>query len=264
MNKTIFIFVFALLLMMTSCSKVKLEEGSVVDHEGNEYKTVLIDGIWWMTENMCATTLPNGENIVRLPSNNVFSEEEPMCYYVDDNEETKESMGCYYNYEAARQICPFGWRLPSENEYKQVQEFLYDNFKVPVQAAASKKGWEGSEVKDTPGYQSQQVYIPVGIGVGGIGIGSYFGVGENKSGHNNKAKLNWMPTGYWMYYLPETNCSVSFDIGKSAMLWLSDTVDNLGNAILLRYDQTDFEEVLVGKQNGVAVRCIRDAGSTEY
>jgi uncharacterized protein (TIGR02145 family) len=74
------------------------------DRDGQTYNTVKIGTQWWMAENY-----------------NLKSEES-YCY--KERESECEMYGRLYTIEAALENAPDGWHLPSDNEWKQLEEYL--------------------------------------------------------------------------------------------------------------------------------------------
>lgn len=84
-------------------------------------KTVQIDKQVWMAENMDVTTDAKGTPL-KLDTN----------YTVSD--------GAYlYNWEAAQQICPEGWRLPTKDEFTALVKNA--GFESGAELAGNKEAW---------------------------------------------------------------------------------------------------------------------------
>ena len=85
----------------------KKEENIIVDsRDGKEYKTVKIGEQVWMAENLAYK--PSSGN-----------------YWAYDNDYTNVvKYGYLYDLEIAKEVCPTGWHLPSDNEWSVLIEYL--------------------------------------------------------------------------------------------------------------------------------------------
>lgn len=71
--------------------------------DGKYYKYAYIGNTRWMAENL-----------------NYGNDSLGMCFWDDD--ENCSEYGRFYTYEVARNICPDGWRLPTENDFTELVE----------------------------------------------------------------------------------------------------------------------------------------------
>ncbi|MCB9287672.1 MAG: caspase family protein [Lewinellaceae bacterium] len=67
--------------------------------DGQTYRTIEINGLRWMAENL---NFDVGEG----------------CWFYDDDPKNGEKYGRLYTWEAAQKACPPGWRLPTDEEWK--------------------------------------------------------------------------------------------------------------------------------------------------
>ena len=97
-----------------------LPENKVADVDGNIYSTVQIGAQTWMTENMRTKYYSAGNAI-------------PATYYYDDDLSNLETYGRLYpwneamNYSTtpgAQGICPDGYHIPSDEDWKALERFL--------------------------------------------------------------------------------------------------------------------------------------------
>jgi uncharacterized protein (TIGR02145 family) len=106
--------------------------GTMVDpRDGNEYKTVTINGLTWMAGNLryipSATAIKDG--LVRCGNTKQFD----RC----------SLYGAYYSTSISVDPCPAGWRLPKATEFQA----LFDAHSLdPVQAATKLRdtSWDGT------------------------------------------------------------------------------------------------------------------------
>ena len=107
--------------------------GKVEDADGNKYATVIIGDQEWMAENLRTSHYLNGDLIPEITDPNEWtrSDEGASCYYGDraDGHNDYESLVTLigkehtklYNWYSAsdpRGICPKGWRVPSEHDFR--------------------------------------------------------------------------------------------------------------------------------------------------
>lgn len=102
-------FVFILCLFSAFAQQ---QTGTMVDQDGNTYKTVKIGDQWWMAENLKVTHYRNGDPIPNVTSNSEWSEMSSGAYCVYDNEESNaDHYGYLYNWYTvndSRNIAPEG------------------------------------------------------------------------------------------------------------------------------------------------------------
>jgi uncharacterized protein (TIGR02145 family) len=104
--------------------------GTVTDSDGKTYNTIIIGDQWWMAENL-----------------NIFTSS-GSWYYDNDSATYAEVYGRLYTWETANIVCPAGWHLPTDAEWKELEMHLGMN-----QAQADSTGWrgadQGTELKDS-------------------------------------------------------------------------------------------------------------------
>jgi uncharacterized protein (TIGR02145 family) len=127
----------------------KIEYGTTItDYDGNTYKTVIIGNQTWMAENLKVTHQPNGTPIplvtemdewMNLGYNNT---DKAYCYYANSNA-NNDIYGALYTYAAAKDICPTGWHLPSDAEWTELKDFIFNDGNSGQEGAALKSmtGW---------------------------------------------------------------------------------------------------------------------------
>lgn len=108
---------------------LSLAQGVVSDIDGNEYPTIIIDGVEWMAENLRTTHYANGDEIPVITSLDETSGNGAFVWY--DNEESNAMIyGFLYNWYAVsdeRGLCPAGWRVPDQNDWQQLALFADPN-----------------------------------------------------------------------------------------------------------------------------------------
>lgn len=127
-------------------------EEFVIDIDGNVYGTIEINGWLWMAENLKVTRYNDGSDIPKLSDNYLWSTTNSGAYSIyshelidgiNSEEEVMEMQGGLYNYYAVvdeRGLCPSGWRLPTDQEWKDLELFMgMDENEVHLQ------GWRGTD-----------------------------------------------------------------------------------------------------------------------
>jgi len=101
---------------------------ALLDSDGNSYSMVTIGTQTWMAENLKTTKFSNGENITYVDKSNEGAWYGISSYRVyDNNMQNKNKFGLLYNWNAisdVRNICPKGWRVPSELDWQILEIVL--------------------------------------------------------------------------------------------------------------------------------------------
>lgn len=107
--KNIVVFICISLLNSFSFSQ---EQGKFTDaRDGKVYKTIKIGNQVWMSENLSYKPL-NGN------------------YYAYNNEPSNVSKyGYLYDWNTACNVCPIGWKLPSNSDFLELTNFIGQDFK---------------------------------------------------------------------------------------------------------------------------------------
>lgn len=103
------------------------DEGTVVDIDGNVYSTVVIDGVEWMAENLRTTRYANSDSIEHITANSEWETTTGAYSYFDNDEGYAEPYGALYNWYAVndeRGLCPAGWRVPTDEEWTDLTDYL--------------------------------------------------------------------------------------------------------------------------------------------
>lgn len=126
---------------------VKFDSILVDDRDGQTYKTTVVNGQHWMAENL-----------------KYDAGDASTCYgEVEDN---CSIYGKIYHWDST--LCPTGWRMPSQEEYCGLAEFVDDD----ISRLKSASGWE------TPGTDEFGLnFLPGGM-CGSADNGKYSGIGE--------------------------------------------------------------------------------------
>ncbi|MDX9771177.1 MAG: FISUMP domain-containing protein [Tenuifilaceae bacterium] len=86
------------------------QKGTFTDkRDGKTYKTIAIGKQIWMAE-----------NLAYKPSSGTY-------WAYDNDESNVATYGYLYNWETAQNVCPAGWHLPTDTEWKELRTFAGDN-----------------------------------------------------------------------------------------------------------------------------------------
>ena len=236
---------------------------TVTDHEGNVYATVQIGNQCWMRDNLRTTTSPSTGTYLIPAAGTDYTYTGKQAFWYDNDSATYAPMnyGLLYNWNAAmdtfntaygetsvnnlspvsvngdrRGICPVGWHLPSQEEWTQLETYVYSQSEYScsylgdvAKALASETGW----------YNSTDYY--------------YCSVGNDPSS-NNATGFSAVPAG------GGTNSSFN-DAGTDAWFWSSSQRDpylTVAIARRLSYNSKSLLKQYTAKYNGYSVRCLRD------
>jgi uncharacterized protein (TIGR02145 family) len=169
--------------------------------DGKTYKTVKIGTQTWMAENL-AFKASSG------------------CWAYDDSVTNVAKYGYLYNWETAKTVCPTGWHLPSDAEWKKLTTYL------------------GGE--DVAGEKMKSI--------------SDWKIYEGKSGNGtNTSGFAGLPGGYRYDYGTYSNFGDTGD-------WWTATESSTENSRTryLYYDSGGVDSYYKDKRSGSSVRCLRD------
>lgn len=103
------------------------EPGSTVtDVDNNTYHSIVIGRQVWLIENLRTAHYNNGQPIIQAEGNY----DDGGCWDFNDDPEINETYGKLYNYFAvtdSRGICPVGYRIPTEEDWIILSEYLGGN-----------------------------------------------------------------------------------------------------------------------------------------
>ncbi len=208
---------------------------SVVDSDGNVYRTIQFGEQCWMAENLRTTKYADGTNIALGSSTSTLR---AYRYYPNNNVGDVSAFGYLYNWKAVmgnysffdskpsriQGICPTDWHVPSDAEWTQLTDYVGSNTNV-AKALASTTGWSSSSNTSAVG---NNLYANDTTGFNAVPIGYYYG---------------------------------SFgSFGHGAYFW-SATQSNIQSAFIryLYYDDAIVHRSFNNKYYGFSVRCLRDS-----
>ncbi len=212
-------------------------EPKVKDIDGNPYHTVVIGKQEWMVENLRVTRYTNGDSLPSFEEMDSDSDTGTGAYGIY-HPEVVEIYGMLYNWYAvddSRGLCPPGWRIPSDEDWIQL-EGLSDSQFGPDHPEWLKHGPRGADagyhLRTTVYWSSHLAYR-----------------GSNHFG------LRVLPGGIY-----DANTTHNYNNeGLSAFLWSQTTAstDNAWYRLFERNSKAVHREA-GSKESGMSVRCMRD------
>ncbi len=149
---------------------------NVTDFDGNVYQAVVIGDQVWITADMNSTHYSDGTPITRVEGSSAWAAledaDKAYCWYLN-NPSNGDTYGAIYTWAAAMNgsasssanpsgvqgVCPDGWHVPSDAEWKELEMYLGMS-----QVDADNTGWErgndvGSKMKEagTDHWQSPNI-----------------------------------------------------------------------------------------------------------
>lgn len=221
--------------------KVRTESVTVSDIDGNEYKTVKIGNQMWMAENLRTTRYADGTTI---PMGSSARYRTPYRYYPNDKRDNVLTYGYLYNWTAVMHgassskanhnsvqgICPTGWHVPSDAEWKQLINYVKNQDEYNCNG---RKRNIAKTLSSTEGWKTG---------------GSHCAVGNNTSSNN---ATDAFPAGmYDDHYRHFSN---------SAYFWsATQKGNNYAYYHRLNYRRAFVYRKYGSKDYGCSVRCVRD------
>jgi uncharacterized protein (TIGR02145 family) len=137
------------LILTGSCKKKEdnnTPAGEIVDKDGNVYTSVTIATQTWLEKNLITTKYNNGDIIfsttpATLDISNEITPKYQWAYNGDES--SVSSFGRLYTWYVvtdSRGICPAGWHVPSDTEWKTLEMNL-----GMTQAQADGTDWRGTD-----------------------------------------------------------------------------------------------------------------------
>lgn len=222
-------------------------EDMVMDVDGNIYKIVTVGDQIWMAENLKATMYADKSSIPLVVEKmdwfDLHRESEAYCWY-DNVIANGWVYGGLYTWPAAvrgaegsdlipsgiQGVCPDGWHLPSDGEWKQLETYLGMS-----QEDADNVEWRGV---DQGGKLKQE--------------GTRLWKDPNSSA-TNEVEFNAIPAGYRL------GSGDFYDLSISTRFW-SSSGRGYGFAWFrqLDYDTASVFRDFEGVYSGYSVRCVKD------
>lgn len=226
---------------------VLLDEYLLTDIDGNVYHTVKIGDQWWMAENLRTSRYRNSDEIPTGLDNTTWENDTTGAYAIypdslidglDGDEQVVAAYGKLYNWYVAtdeRGLCPEGWHVPSDDDWKQLEMYL-----GITRQQADDTGWrgtdEGGKMKSTR-----------------TKLESHPGWRSPNTDATNESGFSGLPGGF-------RHSGGNFDlIGMLGSWWSStETMPDFGWSRYLYYETSNVGRFSSFERFGRSVRCIKD------
>ena len=215
--------------------------------DGQVYEIVEIGSQTWMAENLRATRFADGTSIPKVEGitewQNLSYADKAYCWYTNDSATNATTYGALYTWASAMNgensrfansggvqgVCPTGWHLPSDSEWKQLEMYLGMSH-----ADADDIGFRGSN----EGGKMKE-------------IGTTHWNSPN-SGATNESGFTALPGG-------KRDCGGNFtNMGLNTFFWSSTDNNFLVWNRALNHDYESVYRYYINRDNGFSVRCVRD------
>lgn len=169
--KKSYLFLFVLAVFISSCKKDEVAEivipaETVTDANGNVYNTVVIGSQTWMASNIKVNIQGS--------------------YIYNNNSSDIDTYGRLYTWDAAKNACPSGWRLPTQADFETFSQLQGGN-----QVSGGKMKNSGTSYWQTPN-------------TGGTNAS---GFNAMPSGYRNASDGVFFGRGQYTYFWSSTDCS---------------------------------------------------------
>lgn len=214
---------------------------TVMDYDGNAYRTIPIGSQCWMRDNLRTTHFADGTAIALGYTTSYTTT--PHRFAPWNRDEEVPIFGYLYNRAAAlhgsdtssanpsglQGICPTGWHIPSAAEWHQLVDYVGsqaeyrcgDDSNLVAKALASTKFWSYSDNECSVG---------------------------NTPATNNASGFSALPAG----------CGFASDFLEEAVFWITDNPSDHARLRSSCSDFCGFNSTSHGQNSAFSVRCLRD------
>jgi uncharacterized protein (TIGR02145 family) len=128
------------------------QSGTVIDRDGNTYGIVTIGNQTWLRENLKVTRYNDGTSIPNITLTNTWRGLTSGAYCDYNNDATNGQIyGHLYNFYVVtntKKVCPSGWHVPSDDEWKTLEKFLGMS-QMEADKSGERGTTEGGKLKET-------------------------------------------------------------------------------------------------------------------
>ncbi|MBO7629145.1 MAG: fibrobacter succinogenes major paralogous domain-containing protein, partial [Bacteroidales bacterium] len=233
---------------------------TVTDIDGNVYNTVMIGTQCWMKENLrTIANIPSGDTHT-LDDNHTSAVDYagPWRYTPNNDPANVAAYGYLYNWNAVMNgaepstanpsgvqgICPYGWHVPSGNEWIQLADYVGNQNEYSCNGIVPSI-FIAKALADSVGWDSSTNFCAVG----------------NDLSSNNATGFSARPAG--VFGNDAVNSAVTFNnFGQIFGLWTSSEFNSVfANWVIIKNTNstvTDWNWGTLTKKIGMSVRCVRD------
>lgn len=198
--------------------------GTMTDQEGNIYKTITVEGITFMAENLKTTVYRDGTPIQNIEGNSGWATPSggAYCNYNNNNHaDSIATFGRLYNWYAVStgRLAPEGWHVATSIEWESLVEL------------SSGVLLAGGRLKES---------------------GTAHWISPNE-GAGNETGFTALPGGM------RQDDGFFGGIGYSGMWWTSTTYNNFEcMGWVMKYDEASANAFYASKESGFSVRCVKN------
>lgn len=253
-------------------NEVNIDTSSVTDIDDNEYKTVIVGDHEWMAQNLRTSKYNDGSEIPSISEDPMESLEvldtTSHGFHLEISKSTKNKFGKYYNWLVVtdeRSICPEGWRVPSDSDWKKFEENVMSKFDITN---------DKDDVKGLGNYlkSCRQLGSPLGGDCDTsepprwVSNHDALDFGDNPHYGKDKVKFSALPGGYYMFdNYPRYTDPWAHKGGIEARWWSATEDSNKVYIRRLYYHAGDLRKMTSGNEprNFYNIRCITDYDNTK-
>jgi len=222
----------------TTFSSFVCGTSTVSDVDNNMYNTAQIGTQCWTQSNLKVSKYRNGDNIPTGLSNSAWQNTTSGAYAIYNNDPVADSLyGKLYNHYAvtdSRGLCPTGWHVPSDREWKVLTKYLdpsADTNSTSYTASTTAGGvLKSTATQPTPG-----------------------GWNSPNTGATNTSGFTALPGGF-------RHSGGDFFNMQSIGFWWSSSFFS-GSEAWMRYLYANYSDLVrnpFNRKNGFSVRCLKD------
>jgi uncharacterized protein (TIGR02145 family) len=208
-----------------------LKYGSVTDVEGNKYATIQICSQTWMAENLRTTKYNDGTQIPHIKDVKEWDNLITGAFSAYDNfAENSKVYGMLYNWYTTHngKLCPKGWHIPTDEEWKELEVCLSNNAGGKLKATGKSSDQTGLWESPNEGATNESGFA--GLPGGGNITGSFSWIGSS---------------GYWW-------TATEYNTSTARLRSLRYSSNNISNS------SSYYNYPGNNKTDGMSCRCVRD------